>query len=605
MYSKFFGFKEKPFKLAPNPEYLFMGKSHEKVLTHLLFAISQGKKSLRITGELGTGKTTLCRAFFGNLDESIAAAYISAHKMDAVQLLKAINDAFFIDTSPDNTKGLIDIIYGFLIKKRTAGQKALVLIDEAQNLSHEALEQILLLSNLETAEGKLLKIILVGQPELNDMLSSDQLRELGQRIIKNCQLAPLTFLETIDYIEHRISLAAHKEGPPFDKASCRVIYEYSGGIPQLINIGCEMALMNAFNRNSSKITGAITRDAIKVLTQGKQGKPDEPDEPDKRHDKAIGLAILSAFLVSLVIILLYSSKGQLPETTVVGESVDNIKVPAGSAPIEPAMDKVESPAKPLAVSPSESGEKISEGRAKAPAGLELIDPKVEKQENPEQPLAVNKSDTGEKISDNRTVYSVHAGTFKTASEANQLLNNLHLLGYPSFGYTSMNKKGNTAHVVVAGKYQSYDLAKQASRNLIQKGYSNFIAKAKDSLRIPAGSGPINIAENKRKTPQKPPAVNKSDTGEKISENRNVYSVHVGTFKAVSQANLLLNNLKSLGFPSFMYSNLSKKGNTVYVVVAGKYQSYDLAKEASQSLSKKGHNNFIARAKESLKEGPAS
>lgn len=602
MYSKFFGFKEKPFKLAPNPEYLFMGKSHEEALTHLLFAISQGKKSLRITGELGTGKTTLCRAFFGNLDASITAAYIAAHKMDAVQLLKAINDAFFIDTSPDNTKGLVDIIYRFLIKKRNAGQRALVLIDEAQNLSHEALEQILLLSNLATAEGKLLKIILVGQPELNEMLASGRLKELGQRIIKNCQLAPLTFLETIDYIEHRISLAAHKEGPSFDKASCRVIYEYSGGIPQLINIGCEMALMNAFNRHSSKITGSITRDALKVLPQGKQGKP---DEPDKRQNKAIGLAILAAFLVSLVIILLYSSKGQLPETTVVGESVDNITVPAGSAPIEPAADKVGIPEKPPAINQSEPGEKFSENRTKAPAGLELIDPKVEKQESPEQPPAVNTSETDKEISENRTVYSVHAGTFKTASEANQLLNNLHVHGYPSFGYTSMNKKGNTAHVVVAGKYQSYDLAQQASRNLIQKGYSNFIARAKDSLRIPAGSGPINIAENKRKTPQKPPPVNKSDTGEKIPENSSVYAVHAGTFKAAPQANLLLNNLKLLGFPSFMYASLSKNGNTVYVVVAGKYQSYSLAEEASRSLSKKGHNNFIARAKESLKEGPAS
>jgi type II secretory pathway predicted ATPase ExeA/cell division septation protein DedD len=601
MYSKFFGFKEKPFKLAPNPEYLFMGKSHEKALTHLLFAISQGKKSLRITGELGTGKTTLCRAFFGNLDESIAAAYISAHKMDAVHLLKAINDAFFIDTSPDNTKDLIDIIYGFLIKKRTAGQKALVLIDEAQNLSHEALEQILLLSNLETAEGKLLMIILVGQPELNDMLSSDQLRELGQRLTKNCQLAPLTFLETIDYIEHRLSHAAHKEGPPFDKASCRVIYEYSGGIPKLINIGCEMALMNAFNRNSSKITGTITRDAIKVLTQEKQGKP---DEPDKRHDKAIGLAILSAFLVSLVIILLYSSKGQLPETTVIDESVNKTKILTDSGPIAPAMDKLKIPEKPLVINQHETSEKIAAGGTMVSAGPGPTDPVMDKPETSEKPLAIHQSETDEKIAEYGDIYSVHVGTFKTASQANMLLNKLKSLGFPSFGYTSSSKNGNTVHVVVAGKYQSYDLAKEASRSLSKKGHSNFITKAKDSLKIPAGSAPISHAEDKLDIPEKPLAVSQSETSEKIAEDKDVYAVHTGTFKTASEANQLLNNLQSLGYPSFGYTSLSKKGNTVYVVVAGKYQSYDLAKQASRSLSKKGHSNFIAKAKDSLKEGPA-
>jgi len=200
MYNKFFGFKEKPFKLVPNPEYLFLSKSHEEALAHLSYAIYHGEGFVEIIGEVGTGKTTLCRVFLENLDKSIEAAYIFNPKLDALQLLKVINDEFGIDSSPDNTKDLIDILNSFLIEKKSSGQKVLVLIDEAQNLSLEVLEQLRLLSNLETTREKLLQIILVGQPELGEMLASHKLRQLGQRITINCQLTPLSYAETRDYI---------------------------------------------------------------------------------------------------------------------------------------------------------------------------------------------------------------------------------------------------------------------------------------------------------------------------------------------------------------------------------------------------------------------
>ena len=300
MYNKFFGFKEKPFRLVPNPEYLFLSKSHEEALVHLTYAISHGDGFVEITGEVGTGKTTLCRVFLESLDTSIDAAYVFNPKLDALQLLKAINDELGIDSQPDNTKDLIDILNGFLIEKKAAGQKVLVLIDEAQNLSLEVLEQLRLLSNLETTQEKLLQIILVGQPELGDMLSSHQLRQLGQRITINCKLDPLTYQETKDYIRHRISLASHRAGPPFDKGSYRAIYEFSKGIPRLINIACNRVLLNAFSRNSFKVTGSITKEAIKELTRKKatnsygwlQGSP--------------GLIIIvSAFFIPLAIIMLY------------------------------------------------------------------------------------------------------------------------------------------------------------------------------------------------------------------------------------------------------------------------------------------------------------
>jgi len=305
MYNKFFGFKEKPFKLVPNPEYLFLSKSHEEALAHLTYAISQGDGFVEITGEVGTGKTTLCRVFLENLDKSIEAAYIFNPKLDALQLLKVINDEFSIDSAPDNTKDLIDILNAFLIAKKAAGQKVLVLIDEAQNLSREVLEQLRLLSNLETTQKKLLQIILVGQPELGEMLSSPQLRQLGQRITINCRLVPLTFQETMDYIRHRISLASHRAGPPFDKGSYRAIYKFSKGVPRLINIVCDRALLNAFTHNSFKITSSITKEAIKELTRKKQ-----PVYSSGWLQRRSGLVVLTAILASLAIVLLSLFNGQ-------------------------------------------------------------------------------------------------------------------------------------------------------------------------------------------------------------------------------------------------------------------------------------------------------
>lgn len=312
MYNKFFGFREKPFKLVPNPEYLFLSKSHEKALAHLTYAISQGEGFVEILGEVGTGKTTLCRVFLENLESAIHAAYIFNPKLSSLQLLKAINDEFGIDSLPDNTKDLIDRLNLFLIEKKKEGGKVLVLIDEAQNLSLDVLEQLRLLSNLETTREKLLQIILVGQPELGEMLSSHQLRQLGQRITINCRLSPLTFEETRDYIRHRISLASHRAGPPFDKKAYRAIYDYSRGIPRLINIACDRALLNAYGRNSFTITASITREAIGELTRE---KPAETGSWIQRHAR---FAIVSAGVLPFIVVALFLGSGKLHEITARG-----------------------------------------------------------------------------------------------------------------------------------------------------------------------------------------------------------------------------------------------------------------------------------------------
>ena len=266
MYNAHFGFKEKPFKLVPNPEYLFLSRSHEEALGHLNYAISQGDGFVEITGEVGTGKTTLCRAFLESLDETTAAAYIFNPKLGPKQLLKTINDEFGIAYAADDTKDLIDQLNAFLMQKKREKKRAIVVIDEAQNLSRTVLEQLRLLSNLETNREKLLQIILVGQPELSEMLDSHELRQIGQRISLRYRITPLSFRDTQDYIQYRLNVASQKGARIFDKSACRHIYDYSRGIPRVINIACDRALLAAFSRNRTTVSGRTARMAIREMT---------------------------------------------------------------------------------------------------------------------------------------------------------------------------------------------------------------------------------------------------------------------------------------------------------------------------------------------------
>lgn len=265
MYSNFFGFKERPFKLLPDPTYLYLSKGHEEALAHLKYAVEHGDGFVEITGEVGTGKTTLCRVFLDRLPGDTEAAYIFNPRLDEVQLLKAINDELKVDSSADNAKDLVDALNAFLMQMRADGKKVIVIIDEAQNLSIDVLEQLRLLSNLETTRSKLIQIILVGQPELAEMLDSHELRQLGQRVTLSCYLAPLTLKETGAYIEHRLQVALTKPGRLFSKAALKEIFKYAGGIPRLINIICDRSLLIAFSRSRKRVSGNVVRMAIREL----------------------------------------------------------------------------------------------------------------------------------------------------------------------------------------------------------------------------------------------------------------------------------------------------------------------------------------------------
>jgi general secretion pathway protein A len=266
MYKNFFGFNERPFKLVPNPAYLFLSRSHEEALAHLTYAVIQGEGFMEITGEVGTGKTTLCRAFLEHLDDDTKTAYIFNPNLNSIELLKAINDEFGIPSDADNAKDLIDTLNAFLIEQKTQGKHTILLIDEAQNLTNEVLELLRLLSNLETAKHKLLYIILVGQPELKEKLNSHELRQLRQRISLSCRLIPLSLNDVRNYIQHRIHVASEKPEIRFADAAYRSIYNYSKGIPRLINIVCDRALLTAFGLDQKEITQKIVRASIEELT---------------------------------------------------------------------------------------------------------------------------------------------------------------------------------------------------------------------------------------------------------------------------------------------------------------------------------------------------
>jgi len=268
MYNRFFGFNERPFKLVPNPAYLYMSQSHQEAMAHLVYALDSGDGFVEITGEVGTGKTTLCRSFIESLDKNTEIAYIFNPVFDPVELLRAVNTEFGISDDGHNSRELINSLNAFLIEKKSQGKEVVLIIDEAQILTRNELEQIRLISNLETTRSKLLQIILIGQPELRTLLNSHDLRQLRQRITLSCDLQPLSFKDTENYIRHRLELASGGEAVTFSHGAVKGIYKYSQGTPRLINISCDRALLTAFGLDQKKISTKIAKAAIKELEIG-------------------------------------------------------------------------------------------------------------------------------------------------------------------------------------------------------------------------------------------------------------------------------------------------------------------------------------------------
>jgi len=321
MYTSYFGFKENPFNLTPDPRYLFLSPYHKEALDHLLYGINERKGFIAITGGIGTGKTTLCRALLGHLGDSIDSALIFNSFISDMELLETINQELGINQDPATRtkKEYIDKLNRFLLETFSLGGNAVLLIDEAQNLSYSVLEQIRMLSNLETEKEKLIQIVLVGQSELKEVLASSSLRQLDERINVRYELKPLDRKDVQGYVEHRMVVAGGRGNLRFTNGAFKAIYEYSEGNPRRINALCDRALLVSYAKDEFVISKGAVRKAIEDIRGNLAPEIRARDWPRKIAK------LLPVFLLLLVILAgffgwayrshilkTFSDKGELP-----------------------------------------------------------------------------------------------------------------------------------------------------------------------------------------------------------------------------------------------------------------------------------------------------
>ena len=265
MYLDYYGLSEPPFDITPNPRFLFYSAKHREAYNHLLYGIRERKGFVQLTGEVGAGKTTLCRAMLEQLDANYATALILNPVMNSQEMVKAIALEYGLPVNGLDRLEIISVINQFLLQQVEAGKETVLIIDEAQDLTDELLEQIRLLSNLETDNRKLLQIVLMGQPELRDRLNNPRLRQLRQRITVRYHLLPLSRHEVNQYVHHRLHLCGGNGIPSFTRAALWRVYHYTQGIPRLVNAVCDKALMAGFVQQRGSIDFRLINRAIREL----------------------------------------------------------------------------------------------------------------------------------------------------------------------------------------------------------------------------------------------------------------------------------------------------------------------------------------------------
>ncbi|MBK6007458.1 AAA family ATPase [Ramlibacter ginsenosidimutans] len=279
MYAEYFGLKQEPFSIAPDPRLLFMSEQHREALAHLLYGVQGGGGFVLLTGEIGTGKTTVCRSFLEQVPKQVQLAYIFNPKLTVLELLETVCHEFGVPVNlpthrAGTVKDYLDPLNEFLLQSHAAGRNSVLVIDEAQNLAPEVLEQLRLLTNLETSERKLLQIILIGQPELRDMLARPELEQLAQRVIARYHLRAMAPQESELYVRHRLEACGLQRPLPFNRAALRSIHAATGGVPRRINLLCDRALLGAYANGQGEVTRRVVRQAAaEVFPRGSQPRP--------------------------------------------------------------------------------------------------------------------------------------------------------------------------------------------------------------------------------------------------------------------------------------------------------------------------------------------
>lgn len=331
MYKEYFGLEELPFSIAPDPRYLYMSEQHREALAHLVYGISSDGGFVLLTGEVGTGKTTVCRCLLEQIPENTEIAFVLNPKLTVEELLATICDEFGVSYPEGNTsiKVFVDLINLFLLDALSKGRKTVLIIDEAQNLSADVLEQLRLLTNLETNQRKLLQIILLGQPELREMLSRPELRQLAQRVIARYHLGPLSKKDTSAYITHRLSIAGLRD-TLFPASTVNRIFRLSAGVPRLINVLCDRALLGAFTQGHSRVNKTT------LLKAGREALGTEDDkEPRSRVLRWLMTGSLIAVIAAVLAITYYNYGSQLGAVGIIDPpQPETLKSPADTKDLQ-------------------------------------------------------------------------------------------------------------------------------------------------------------------------------------------------------------------------------------------------------------------------------
>ena len=318
MYEKHFSFKYKPFELVPNPDFFFLSSTHKKAITYLDYGIQEKAGFILMTGEVGSGKTTIIKNLIRGLGSSVKISKVNNTMVSSEQLISAINEDFGLEIDGKTKTRLLSELNEFLIEQYSRNIQSILLIDEAQNLSVELLEEIRLLSNLETDRSKLLQIILVGQPELKKTLMLPELIQLRQRISVNYHIAPLSIDETKKYIIHRLAVAGNPDAIKVDDDVLHIIYQFSRGIPRLINILCDFVLLVAFVEGASVVTLEVVSEVARDL--------EAHDYWNEGHDMAIIEQEKDAINVDLATEIANISRRILRFEEVIEKNIPNVDV---------------------------------------------------------------------------------------------------------------------------------------------------------------------------------------------------------------------------------------------------------------------------------------